>query len=54
MLKTIVGDSKVGRGQLISKGDLSVSNSSKKMNLKMLTFALAYWDRNFSFVFCEN
>ena len=35
--------------QLISKGNFSVFN----MNLEMLIFALAYWGRNFSFVFWE-
>ena len=38
------------KGQLISKGNFSVFNSPKKMNLKMLIFALAYWGRNFLFV----
>ena len=38
------------KGQLISKGNL-VSSILPKMNLKMLIFALAYWGRNFLFVF---
>ena len=37
------------KGQLISKCLLGVSNSPK--NLKTQIFALAYWGRNFSFVF---
>ena len=31
--------------------EILVSSILPKTNLKMLTFALAYWDRNFSFVF---
>ena len=41
------------KGQLISKGNFSVFNSPKK-NLKMLIFTLAYWGRNFLFVFWKN
>ena len=36
-------DKNCSKGQLISKGNFSVFNSHKKMNLKMLIFALAYW-----------
>ena len=36
---------------LISKGNFGVFNSSKKTNLKILILALAYWGRNFLFVF---
>ena len=38
------------KGQLISKGNFGVFNSSKTI-LKILIFALAYLGRNFSFLF---
>ena len=39
------------KGQLISKCLFGISNSPKKTNLKTKIFALAYWGRNFSFIF---
>ena len=42
------------KGHLISKCHFGVFNSSKKTNLKTLIFALAYWGRNFLFVFWKN
>ena len=44
----------ITKGQSISKGNFGVFNSSKKTNLKIQIFALAYKGRNVSFVFWKN
>jgi hypothetical protein len=46
-------EARPAKGQLILKENL-VSSILKKNKLKMLIFALAFWGRNFFFIFWEN